>query len=117
MSLLSQAERARRSTRRINNRIAKSLPLFSGTSAIEQFLTTEQKQLERVMRWDEISERYFLKMDDDDKQTLLQAQAMRNKINKTRLPELDKKLHDLQTRWSGAFTQPHYIADFWRSNL
>lgn len=118
---LTTEQRAKRRTTKINNRVAKSLPLFAGTSAISQFLTDEATQIKAVQVWDEINERYFAQLEQADLEWIEKAKAYRDQLSKLISPDALKQHDDhlayLVEQWGAYQHNPVYIADYWHGHL
>lgn len=118
---LTTQQRAKRRAAKINKRTSKALPLFAGSTAIDQFLTTETDQLQAVRRWDEINERYFKQIEEADIEFASKAkhyQTMLSQLVGTEyLAILDERIEKLIERYSAYKFNPAYVADFWHTEL
>lgn len=118
---LTQEQRAKRRTKKINNRVAKSMPLFAGTSSISQFLTDEATQLEAIKAWDAFNEKWFAQLDEKDRSRAIEAERLREQLSRLVSPdvlrEFDERLASLKEKWIAYRNNPCYVVDYWRTLL
>lgn len=120
MQQLTIEQRARRQASRINNRARRELPLFAGTPAIDQFLTTADAQLPELVKKEQAGREYIERLNDLDVVFAERAAEFRQQLESILPPDdmaaADAYLQRMAANWP-AFRTPVYQSDYWRGLL